>query len=149
MIDWNSTFDIIVKILASCILGACIGFERKSSGHDAGIRTYMLVTLSSTLFMILSVLMFTEFDGKDSPSRVAAQVISGLGFIGAGVILRSKEKNTIRGLTTSALIFFSGAIGLFIGIGKYFIPIFSVIIVEILLYIIHKIDYEKLDKEKR
>ena len=145
----SSNLEAVLKIIISCILGGIIGFERKRSGHDAGIRTYMLVTIASTLFMILSIMMCVEFEGKDSPSRIAAQVLAGLGFIGAGVILRSKEKGTIRGLTTAALIFFAGAIGLFVGMGKYFIPAFSVALVEILLFIIKKIDYDNYVQVKK
>ena len=102
------------RILIAIFLGACIGFEREKYGRPAGLRTHMIVTVASTLAMIVSIYGFESGD----PARLAAQVISGIGFIGAGTIIRGDKD--ITGITTAATIWICAIIGLACGAGNYF-----------------------------
>ena len=100
------------KLLVSLVLGTAVGLERELSDKPAGLKTNVLICLGSTLFTILS-LEFTE-PGQD-PSRVAAQIVSGIGFLGAGAIMR--EGDQVTGLTTAAMIWLVAAIGMAVGMG--------------------------------
>jgi putative Mg2+ transporter-C (MgtC) family protein len=117
-------FEIILRLVLASFLGALVGLEREVHGREAGIRTYLLVSLGSALIMIVSEYLAFEYQGKFSsdlfrvdPGRIAAQAITGIGFLGAGVIIR--YKNSIRGLTTAASMWVVCAIGLAIGAGYY------------------------------
>jgi putative Mg2+ transporter-C (MgtC) family protein len=116
--------EIIFRLFLASFLGALVGLEREVHGREAGIRTYLLVSLGSALIMIVSEYLAFEYQGKFSsdlfrvdPGRIAAQAITGIGFLGAGVIIR--YKNSIRGLTTAASMWVVCAIGLAIGAGYY------------------------------
>ncbi|NBG89596.1 MgtC/SapB family protein [Isachenkonia alkalipeptolytica] len=114
------TMEIALRLFLAAVLGGIIGFEREVSNRPAGFRTHILVTLGSCLIMILSAYGFHGLgpDGSGGePARLAAQVVSGIGFLGAGTILR--EGTNVRGLTTAASIWISGGIGLAIGLGYY------------------------------
>lgn len=114
-----SEIDIVLRLVISCILGGLIGFERESLDRPAGLRTHILVCVGSTLMMLVSIYGFTDIEtiNKD-PGRIAAQVISGIGFLGAGTILR--EGLTVTGLTTAASLWVVAGIGLAIGAGLFF-----------------------------
>lgn len=103
---------IILQLLLSVLLGFLIGYERENHGKAVGIRTVSLITLGSTLF----VLMSPSIIGGDN-SRIIAQIVSGIGFIGAGVLI--KNDGTIQGLTTAATIWASAAIGCLVGMGLF------------------------------
>lgn len=107
--------DLTLRLAVAMLLGGVIGFEREYRAKDAGFRTHFLVALGSALFCIVSQYGFS-FDLKDS-SRVAAQVVSGIGFLGAGTIIF--QKNVVRGLTTAAGLWVTAAIGLACGTGMY------------------------------
>jgi len=109
----------LLRLLLSFLAGGIIGFERSSRRQSAGLRTHLLICLGSTLLMLLSIWMTDEFlDAKNGdPGRIAAQVVSGIGFLGAGSIIRLG--NTVRGLTTAASLWFVAALGLGIGAGMY------------------------------
>ena len=107
--------DITLRLAVAMLLGGVIGFEREYRAKDAGFRTHFLVALGSALFCIVSQFGF-GFELKDS-SRVAAQVVSGIGFLGAGTIIF--QKNVVRGLTTAAGLWVTAAIGLACGTGMY------------------------------
>ncbi|MGE5544403.1 MAG: MgtC/SapB family protein [Bacillota bacterium] len=132
-----SEWEIIFKLALSCILGGIIGLERESLNRPAGLRTYTLVCMGSTLAMIVSLEMYYQFHAmvNADPGRIAAQVVSGIGFIGAGTIIR--EGATIRGLTTAAGIWVVGCIGLAVGAGLY-VPaiITSILVLFILIYFV-------------
>ncbi len=108
-----SEFDIIIRIALSVVLGTMIGYERERVDKPAGLRTHILVSLGSAQFTILS---FYAFPGSD-PSRVAAYVVVGIGFIGAGTIIQSQ--NRIIGVTTAASLWVVASIGMACGIGFY------------------------------
>jgi putative Mg2+ transporter-C (MgtC) family protein len=109
--------DIVLRLILAIVLGGLIGLEREISGKPAGLRTNILICVGSTLFMLISIYMFQKFPNSD-PGRIAAQVVTGIGFLGAGTILQAK--GSIIGLTTAATIWSVSSIGLAIGCGFYF-----------------------------
>lgn len=123
-INWLTALG---RILISFIAGALIGLEREMNNQPAGLRTHILISIGSTLVMLISIYITQEFDSPGDPGRIAAQVVSGIGFLGAGAIL--KFGADIKGLTTAASIWAMAAVGLAIGAGMYGISIISVIII--------------------
>jgi putative Mg2+ transporter-C (MgtC) family protein len=111
--DWNLVLWISISLLLSLVLGFAIGFERKMRFKEAGMRTHTIVCLGSCLYMIISL---HAFGGDADPARVAAQIVPGIGFIGAGIIFYHKE--VVRGLTTAAGIWATAAIGMAVGVGS-------------------------------
>ena len=124
--------DITLRLAVAMLLGGVIGFEREYRAKDAGFRTQFLVALGSALFCIVSQFGF-GFELKDS-SRVAAQVVSGIGFLGAGTIIF--QKNVVRGLTTAAGLWVTAAIGLACGTGMYLPAVVTTLMVLIGLEIL-------------
>lgn len=112
-----SAVSVIIRIIVSAILGGLIGMEREIHRHEAGLRTYILVCLGSTLIMLTSLYVFDIYKdiGVVDPSRIAASVVIGIGFIGAGAIIRYGR--FIKGLTTAASLWIASAVGLAIGCG--------------------------------
>ncbi|SNR97021.1 putative Mg2+ transporter-C (MgtC) family protein [Anaerovirgula multivorans] len=112
--------DLLLRLLLAGVLGGIIGFEREVNNRPAGFRTHILVTVGSCLIMILSIYGFIGFgpEGRGGePARLAAQVVSGIGFLGAGTIMR--EGTNVKGLTTAASLWISGGIGLAVGAGFF------------------------------
>jgi putative Mg2+ transporter-C (MgtC) family protein len=116
--------EIILRLVAAAVLGAAVGLEREVHGRPAGIRTYLLLSLGSALIMVVSEYLVVEYEPKMlgealrvDPARIAAQAVTGIGFLGAGVIIRYKD--TIRGLTTAACVWVVCAVGLAVGAGFY------------------------------
>lgn len=129
-----SGMEIVKRLILSAILGGLIGVEREVNNRPAGLRTHILVTLGSTLVMLISVdglYIISNGVALSDPYRLAAQVVSGIGFLGAGTIMRTG--NNINGLTTAASLWVSAGIGLAIGIGYYLGAIVTVIVVLITL----------------
>jgi putative Mg2+ transporter-C (MgtC) family protein len=126
--DWSV---VIIRLLLATFLGAVIGFEREYHAKEAGVRTHLLVALGSCLFMIISVYGFDFMLDRDhvsfDPSRIASQVVTGIGFIGAGTIILQKQM--VRGLTTAAGLWVTAAIGLACGNGMYVVAVVTTIIV--------------------
>lgn len=118
----------VIKLILSLSLGALIGAEREYKSKVAGFRTIILITLGSTLFTLVSVALIGE--GGD-PTRIASTIVTGIGFLGAGVIYR--ETGTIKGITTAAVIWAAAAIGMMVGFGMYAISILSVFLILIIL----------------
>lgn len=129
--DTLSYLDTLERLLAAAALGSLIGFERERLLWAAGIRTHMLVCVGACLFMIVSAYGFSASLAHEhislDPSRVAAQVVSGIGFLGAGAILARGE--IVRGLTTAASIWTVAAIGLAVGGGLYFAATVSTVVI--------------------
>ena len=115
------TIEFVIRLVVAGAMGALVGLDREYRAKEAGNRTHFLVSLGSALIMIVSQYGFTEVLGKEGigldPSRIAAQVVSGIGFIGAGTIILNKQ--IVRGLTTAAGIWATAGIGLAIGAGMY------------------------------
>ncbi len=104
-------WEISLRLVASSILGGAIGYQREKTGHPAGLRTHILVSIGATLFTISSIL----FSDNGDPGRIAANIVTGIGFLGAGTIIRYGY--TVRGLTTAASLWTTAAIGLSVGGG--------------------------------
>ena len=132
-------WEFILRLLAATAMGAAIGFEREYHAKEAGLRTHLLVALGSCLFMILSIYGFDFMLGRDhvsfDPSRIAAQVVTGIGFIGAGTIIFQKQ--AVRGLTTAAGLWVTAAIGLACGNGMYWVALITTVIVLVSLGLIN------------
>jgi len=112
-------YEISLRLILACIFGGIVGYQRERNGSPAGFRTHILVSLGAALIMVLSMYGFADFTSVNKdPARLAAQVISGIGFLGAGTILR--DKASIKGLTTAASLWVVSAIGLAAGAGFYF-----------------------------
>jgi len=112
-----SMFSIIARIFASILVGGAIGMERGMKNRPAGLRTYMLVCVGSCLIMLTNQYIY-QFTGTGDPMRLGAQVVSGIGFLGAGTIIVAKH-NQIKGLTTAAGLWTCAGVGLAFGIGFY------------------------------
>ncbi|MDD2799656.1 MAG: MgtC/SapB family protein [Bacteroidales bacterium] len=115
------------RIFLSVIIGGLIGFERQRSKHSAGFRTFTLISVGSTVMMLVSIYLPQEFWGvyNSDPTRLAGQVVSGIGFLGAGAIIQSK--GAIRGMTTAASIWIVSALGLAVGAGMYSVALMGMI----------------------
>lgn len=129
--------DVVFRLLLSILLSSIIGLDRESFNKPAGLRTHVLVSLASTLIMLLSIYLSSIHNGYYS-DRLASQVISGIGFLGAGTILR-KDKGIITGLTIAASLWAVAAIGLTVGAGFYLGAILTTILVIITLIVFQKI----------
>lgn len=121
--------EIALRLLLAAVFGAAVGFERRSSDKPAGLRTLSLVAVGSALFTIISVFGFENAD----QSRVAAQIVTGVGFLGAGTILRSGT--SISGLTTAATIWATAAIGMAVGSGMYIASVAGTVLMLVILYV--------------
>ncbi|WEK19428.1 MAG: MgtC/SapB family protein [Candidatus Pedobacter colombiensis] len=124
--------DEILKIFLSVVCGSILGFEREVRGKSAGFRTLALICFGSTIFTICSYLLGVE----DNRDRIAANIITGIGFLGAGVIFRNNI--SVSGITTAASIWIAAAIGMLIGIGEYALAGISVVLA---LFILYAMDY--------
>ena len=129
--------EMILRLILAAALGFLIGLERAFSGQPAGDRTHALVALGSATFALLSITVFRDGD----PIRIAAGVVTGLGFLGAGMIWR-RQGDEVRGLTTAAGIWTVGGVGLAIGAGSYLLGISVAILVLLFLWLdrVFKID---------
>lgn len=144
-------YEFILRIFVAAILGGLIGLEREYRSKEAGFRTHFLVALGSALFMIVSAYGFSEVNLVEPQrwdvSRIAAQVVSGIGFIGAGTIIFRKTENMVSGLTTAAGLWVTAAMGLACGGGMYMLSIVSTLLVlvglEAFNYFLHKFDRYK------
>lgn len=116
-------YEIAFRLFLACVFGGIVGFERERSDSPAGFRTHILVSLGAALVMVISMYGFNDFTSVNKdPARLAAQVVSGIGFLGAGTILR--DETSIKGLTTAASLWVVAAIGLAAGAGLYFSAFF-------------------------
>lgn len=140
------TVAFFLRVVIACLCGAVVGFERSKRFKEAGIRTHCVVAFAAAVFAIISKYGFadlamdmagTQFPGDRGadPARIAAQVVSGLGFLGAGIIF--KNGNSIKGLTTAAGIWATAGIGMAIGAGMYLVGVFSTIILVVIQILTH------------
>jgi putative Mg2+ transporter-C (MgtC) family protein len=143
--------ELISRLVLSAALGSVIGFERERLSWAAGLRTHMLVCVGSTLLMIVSAYGFADVLGNShvilDPSRIAAQVVSGIGFLGAGSILLRGE--IVRGLTTAASLWSVAAIGLAVGGGLYTASIAATVIILIILAGIKPLEQRYISVKQR
>lgn len=140
-----SNFELVLRLLISAIIGGLIGLEREANNRPAGFRTHILVTIGSALIMLISSQAFREIGGTVDPSRLAAQVVSGIGFLGAGTIIR--DGSNIKGLTTAASIWVCGGLGLAIGGGYYLGGLVTAAITFGSLTFLNKLEQRVLNKK--
>lgn len=138
-----TTFDLFVRLGLATVLGLVLGFEREQHGRAAGMRTTMLVCVASTVVMILSQYLFWESSPvgggwHPDPARLAAGVLAGMGFLGAGVIIR--QDNAIYGVTTAAVLWFSAILGMAFGAGYIVLGLCGFVIVLIALFVLPKVE---------
>lgn len=135
-----SEWELLLRLTLSCILGGVIGYERQSRRKSAGLRTNVLVCLGSCLIMVLSEALYLNVEGRTNadPARLAAQVVSGIGFLGAGAIM--KEGLTVTGLTTAACLWVVAGVGLAVGAGFYSGALFTTALVFATLGTLSRID---------
>lgn len=146
MLQSINFLSISVRILLSVLIGGALGFERERKRQPAGFRTYILVCLGATLVMMTNQYIFETFHTGDV-SRLGAQVISGIGFLGAGTIIIT-GRNQVRGLTTAAGLWAAACLGLSIGIGFYEGGIIGGLTIFFVMTILHKFD-EKVRKKSK
>ena len=123
--------EMILRFLLATALGAGIGYQRERAGKRAGVRTHILVSSGAALFTMVSIYGFGG--GTADISRVAAGVVVGVGFIGAGVIFRGARGDEIAGLTTAATIWITAAIGLAAGVGMYLLSVVATVVIAVVL----------------
>ena len=130
----------VAKLVLSLVLGATIGIERRRKGQIAGMRTFALISMGATLAMLISIYIPQEYFGlkNGDPGRIAAQVVSGVGFLGAGAIIQMK--GSVRGLTTAAGIWMAACIGLAVGAGMYLVSIIATLLIIFILVNIERIE---------
>lgn len=140
--------ELFIRLVFAILIGWLIGFEREALGKAAGTRTFALVCFGAALFSIVSTEGFTEFFGTTAadPTRVTSLIVSGIGFLGAGLILHRGER--VEGLTTAAGLWATAALGVTLGRGLYTLGIFSAILVFILLMTSRWIHPEKWKEHK-
>ncbi len=144
--DIGSYIGIVLKLLLAVILGGMVGFEREHKSRPAGLRTHILVCVGAALVQITSINYAKNNGIPMDPMRLGAQVISGIGFLGAGTII--KEGANIKGLTTAASLWAVGCIGLAAGSGLYFEAIAATIVILISLKSFTRIE-EKIARERK
>jgi putative Mg2+ transporter-C (MgtC) family protein len=159
-VSLDSLLDSFLKLLLATLCGGVIGFERKTAGKPAGLRTNMLICVGSALIMILSIHLsvtvsenLPSLSGMENringdPARLAAQVVSGIGFLGAGAIMQSRG-SVVVGLTTAATIWANSAIGLCLGAGYYALGVITTSIVLFILYVVRFIESKTNSKQPR
>ncbi len=133
--------EFFIRIVMAAILGALVGLERSKRQKEAGVRTHCIIACTSALFMILSKYAFVDLVGVDGlrgadPARIAAQVVSGISFLGAGVIF--KNGNSIRGLTTAAGMWGTAAVGMAIGAGMYWVGLIEAAVLVGIQIVLHR-----------
>lgn len=136
-----NTTSAIFKLCLSMLLGSVVGLERKRKGQTAGIRTFALISMGATLAMLISIYVPQVYLGlkNGDPGRIAAQVVSGIGFLGAGAIIQMK--GSVRGLTTAAGIWMVAAIGLAVGVGLYLLSIAATALILIILVPLERFEH--------
>ncbi|MGN0768016.1 MAG: MgtC/SapB family protein [Christensenellales bacterium] len=138
VLDWSEEIvNWIIRIIVAAACGFVIGMERKSRSKEAGIRTHTIVCMAAAIMMIVSKYGFTDMGEKASDyGRIAAQVVSGIGFLGAGIIFYKRD--FLHGLTTAAGIWATSGIGLAIGAGMILVGVFSTLVLVLLQIVLHR-----------
>ena len=136
--DRQQLARVVIRLIAATLLGSIIGFERERAGKAAGLRTHILVTLGTTVFVLACSGFGMSSEGL---SRVIQGIVTGIGFIGAGSILKLNEERDIQGLTTSAGIWMTAAIGVAVGLGTLGLALLAAVLTLIVLALMGQIEY--------
>ena len=142
-----SDLTVVIRLLLAAFLSGAIGYERERHGRAAGLRTHILVCVGSALAMLIGLYLVEVYRGTTNvdPGRIAAQVISGIGFLGAGTILRFRA--SVRGLTTAASLWAVAGIGLAVGCGFYVAGIVTTLIILAVLFWLTKVEWQLVRKD--
>lgn len=116
---------ITLRLLLAAVCGGILGLERTWTGKEAGLRTHMLVCLGATIFVLVTIPIGTS---RDATSRIVQGIATGIGFVGAGTIMKLEDKGRVRGLTTAANIWLTAAIGTTIGVGDFLVPVMGTLV---------------------
>jgi len=143
---------LVTRLVIAALLGGLVGFERERSHKMAGLRTHMLVCVGAAMFTVISVEGFLGWVGNSAfdPSRIISNIVVGIGFIGAGAILRRNSR--VEGITTAASLWTVAAIGIAVGLGFYGLALYGAVIVYFILYLVRQLEYRfqvSEDKEQR
>ena len=130
----NFDYTLLVRLVTAVILGGIIGVERGGNNHEAGLRTHMVLCLGAALVMITSICMCEHYNVPQEVMRMSAQIISGIGFLGAGSIIANGSK--IRGITTAAGLWTTACVGLTVGAGYYILAVTTVILMLFVMIIL-------------
>jgi putative Mg2+ transporter-C (MgtC) family protein len=141
-----NAISVAVRLALAVILGGVIGLERGLKKRPAGMRTYMLVCMGAALVMITNQYLTKLYPGTD-PARLGAQVISGIGFLGVGTIIITRDRQ-VRGLTTAAGLWASACMGLAIGVGFYSAALIGVAFIFLITTVMHRLDIELVRKSR-
>ena len=142
--EYSYYIDILIRVALSVVLGFAIGLERELTSKFAGLRTHILVCLGSCVFTILSIFVFPTFAAEGDPqaygdpARIAAQILTGIGFIGGGTVLR--QGPTVFGLTTAATLWTTASIGMAVGTGQGILAIIATVLTLVVLILVRKIE---------
>lgn len=142
--EYSYYIDILIRVALSVVLGFAIGLERELTSKFAGLRTHILVCLGSCVFTILSIFVFPTFAAEGDPqaygdpARIAAQILTGIGFIGGGTVLR--QGPTVFGLTTAATLWTTASIGMAVGTGQGVLAIIATVLTLVVLILVRKIE---------
>ncbi|NLD22816.1 MAG: MgtC/SapB family protein [Bacteroidales bacterium] len=139
-------FEFIIRLLAASIAGGALGIERESSNKSAGLRTNMIVSVGAAIYVMISAVLL-EGSTTGDPSRVMGQIVTGIGFLGAGVILH--QGSSVKGLTTAATIWCSAALGCLAGFGMYWELAASTVLIIIINTVLRKADFLFVKKNKK
>lgn len=143
--DARQFAQVLIRLIAAVLLGALIGLQRERAGKPAGIKTHILATLGTTVFVLACAGYGMSSDGL---SRVIQGIVTGIGFLGAGAILKLDEKRDIKGLTTAASIWISAAIGVAVGLGGLGLAILATILALIVLAVLGRVELRYFNYER-
>ena len=132
-------WELLFRIMIACLLGIVIGLERKNRNKLAGVRTHAIVAFGAALIVVVSKYGFADIPNYDA-SRIASQIVSGIGFLGAGIII-VRNNSSVSGLTTAAGLWATAGVGMSIGAGQYFLSISSAVLLICLQIAMHKIGF--------
>lgn len=138
---------VLLRLILAAVLSGIVGFEREFHGRAAGFRTHILLCIGSTLVMLTSIHIFDVYNSSVpcDPARIAAGVVTGIGFLGAGTIIHAKS--SVRGLTTATSLWVVAGIGLAVGSGMYFASVATTAITMITLFLFGKVEYAMIRKD--
>lgn len=144
----TGNLDILWRLLAAMVLGGVLGLEREFAGKMAGLRTYSLISVGAALYIIISQIISESFIGvtQFDPLRVASQIVVGIGFVGAGLVIFREAEHRPAGITTAAGLWVSAAIGMASGFGLYAVAIFGTLIALFILNILSIADRKIREK---
>lgn len=137
----------MARVLLAFVLGGVVGFERERMQRPAGLRTHMLVCAGSACFTVASIYGFDELGTVRDPARLAAQIITGIGFLGAGTIFRTGA--TVRGLTTASSIWITAAIGIVAGLGMFWLAVFTTLLTFFALFVLKTAEIRRSGAARR